>query len=65
MASTMSGTAILVLLDIATLDTREIWEAPFAAIVERLAVPGSRARARGVLSVGDFKRLRTQCISVR
>jgi hypothetical protein len=51
------GTAILVLLDINTLDAREIWEAPFAAIVERLAAPGSRARARGVLSVGDFKRL--------
>jgi hypothetical protein len=46
----------MVLLDIATLDPREIWEAPYSAVVQHLAVPGSKARARGVLTVGDFKR---------
>jgi len=53
--------AMMVLLDPATLDAKEIWEVPFAAIRERLAVPGSR-RARGVLSVGDFKRLGTRIV---
>jgi hypothetical protein len=47
----------MVLLDPITLDAREIWEAPIAAIRQRLAVPGSKARARGVLSIGDFKNL--------
>jgi hypothetical protein len=50
-------TAMMVLLDPITLDAREIWEAPIAAIRQRLAVPGSKARARGVLSIGDFKNL--------
>jgi hypothetical protein len=49
-------TAMMVLLDLATLDAREIWEAPFSAVITRLGVPGSKARARGVLTVGDFKR---------
>lgn len=48
---------LLVLLDNATLDAREMWEASFDAVLKRLAVPGSKARARGVLSVPEFKRL--------
>jgi hypothetical protein len=48
---------ILAILDNATLDPREMWEAPFAAVAERLAVPGSKARARGVLAVDEFKRI--------
>ncbi len=47
--------ALLVLLDNATLDAREIWEASYEAVVTRLAVPGSRARDGGVLSVPEFK----------
>jgi hypothetical protein len=62
--STPCDTAILVLLDIATLDAKEIWEAPFAAIAKRLAVPGSKARGRGVITVGDFKRFGT-CVFPR
>ncbi|MDR3485700.1 MAG: hypothetical protein P4M05_12415 [Bradyrhizobium sp.] len=48
-------TALLVLLDNATLEPREMWEASYEAVVERLAVPGSKARDRGVLSVPEFK----------
>lgn len=50
-------TVLLVLLDNATLDPREMWEASFKAVIDRLAVPGSNARARGVLSVPEFKRI--------
>jgi hypothetical protein len=46
---------LLVLLDNATLETREIWEASFEAVLRRLKIPGSKARARGVLSVPEFK----------
>jgi hypothetical protein len=49
----------LVLLDNANLEPREIWEAPFSEVLKRLAEPGSKARKRGALSVGDFKRLRS------
>jgi len=31
---------LLVLLDNTTLEAREMWEAPFRAVAERLAVPG-------------------------
>ena len=49
---------LLVLLNSATLEPREMWEAPFAEVLARLAEPGSKARnERGALSVGDFKRL--------
>lgn len=49
---------LLVLLDNATLEPREMWEAPFTAVAVRLSEPGSKARnERGALSVGDFKRL--------
>lgn len=47
---------LLVLLDNRTLDPREMWEAPMAAVEKRLAVPGSKARARGALSVNEFKK---------
>ncbi len=51
-------TVMLVLLHNATLDPVEIWEAPFPAVVARLAEPGSIARnERGALAVSDFKRL--------
>ena len=50
-------TVLLVLLDNATLDPREIWEAPFASVAERLARPGSKARERGALGVAEFKRI--------
>ncbi|WP_409998824.1 DUF6998 domain-containing protein [Bradyrhizobium sp. SZCCHNF30212] len=49
---------LLVLLDAATLEPKEMWEAPFSSVATRLAEPGSRARnERGALSVSDFKRL--------
>jgi hypothetical protein len=49
---------LLVLLDNATLEPREMWEAPFAEVVARLAVPGSKARnIHGALSVTHFQRL--------
>lgn len=52
--------AMMALLDTGTLDAKEIWEAPFSAIAKRLGDPGSKARERGVLSVGDFKRIGTR-----
>jgi Family of unknown function (DUF6998) len=49
---------LLVVLDNATLEPVGMWEAPYAAVITRLAEPGSKARnERGALSVGDFKRL--------
>ncbi|TPJ90624.1 gamma-glutamylcyclotransferase [Mesorhizobium sp. B2-5-13] len=54
-------TVMLVLLHNATLDPVEIWEAPFPAVVARLAEPGSISRnERGALAVSDFKRLGRQ-----
>jgi hypothetical protein len=50
-------TVLLVLLDNATLEPREMWEASYAAVCECLSSPGSKARARGALSVTAFKRL--------
>lgn len=50
-------TVLLVLLDRTTLEAREMWEAPYAAVVAQLAQPGSRARERGQLGVTTFKRL--------
>jgi hypothetical protein len=51
---------LLVILDNRTLEAREMWEAPYAAVEERLAIPGSRARARGALGVREFKRIARQ-----
>ena len=49
---------MLVLLDNATLELREIWDAPFPAVVECLKRPGSKARnERGALGVPAFKKL--------
>ena len=48
---------LLVLLNSATLDPREMWEAPYAAVAKRLAKRGSKARKRGQLGVSEFKRL--------
>jgi hypothetical protein len=48
---------LLVLLDNTTLEPREIWEAPFSAVTERLAISGSKARERGSLGVSEFKRM--------
>jgi hypothetical protein len=50
-------TVLLVLLDNATLELREMWEAPYAAVVERLMRPGSKARERGALGVAAFKKV--------
>ena len=49
---------LLVLLDNATLEPHEMWEAPYAAVVARLTEPGSKARnERGALGVSEFKRM--------
>jgi hypothetical protein len=48
---------MLVLLDSATLNPIEIWEATYAAVEKRLALPRPRARARGSLGISEFKRL--------
>lgn len=48
---------LLVLLDNRTLEPREMWEASYSAVEDRLGVPGSKARARGALGVREFKRL--------
>lgn len=45
---------LLVLLDNRTLDPREMWEAPFAKVLERLAL-GGKSRERGALGVAEFK----------
>jgi len=47
---------LLVLLDNRTLEPLEMWKAPMAALRKRLAVPGSKARARGALGVSEFKK---------
>lgn len=49
---------ILALLDNATLEPIEMWEAPYVAVVTHLEKPGSRARnERGSMSVSAFKKL--------
>jgi hypothetical protein len=50
-------TVLLVLLDNLTLEPREMWEAPYAAVEARLNVSGSRSRERGALGVPEFKKL--------
>lgn len=62
LGSIRKGTAcdkvLLVLLDNATLDPVEMWEASYERVATRLAEPGSRARnERGAMSVRDFKKL--------
>jgi len=49
---------LLVLLDNATLDPREMWEAPYSEACARLDEPGSKARnERRAMTVRDFKNL--------
>ena len=48
---------LLVLLDNATLEPHEMWEAPYGAVCDCLMRPGSRARARGALGVPAFKKI--------
>jgi hypothetical protein len=45
---------LLVLLDNTTLEPREMFEAPFEKVKERLAIPG-KAHERGALGVSEFK----------
>ena len=52
-------TVLLVLLDNATLEPREMWEAKYASVCDCLRRPGSKARDRGALSVSAFKHLPT------
>jgi hypothetical protein len=54
-ADSPCDTVLLVLLDNLTLDAREMWEAPFASVGELLRRSQSKARARGALSVSEFK----------
>lgn len=53
-------TVMLVLLDNATLECREIWEAPYGAVCDLLRKPGSKARERGALGVPAFKTIATK-----
>lgn len=48
---------LLVLLDSATMECREIWEAPYLAVCECLRRPGSKSRERGALGVSAFKKV--------
>lgn len=48
---------LLVLLDAATFEPHQIWEASMSDLAERLAMPGSKARERGLLNIGEFKRI--------
>lgn len=45
---------LLVLIDNRMLEPREMWEAPYPAVEERLTVPGSKARERGAPGVRQF-----------
>jgi len=59
-ADSPCDTVLLVLLDNLTLDAREMWEAPFASVGELLRRTESKARARGALSVSEFKTIAHQ-----
>ncbi len=48
-------TVLLVLLDNGTMEAREMWEARYRDVCECLNRPGSKARARGSLSVSQFR----------
>jgi hypothetical protein len=50
-------TVLLVVMHNETLEPREIWEAPFVSVTKCLARSGSKARARGVLSIPEFTRI--------
>jgi hypothetical protein len=53
-------TVIFVRLDPEKLIACEMWEAPFSAVVNRLAIGGSKSRDRGMLGVSEFKRIATK-----
>ena len=48
---------LLALLDLETLDLREVWEAPFAALVPRLVDPTSSSAKHGSFKVTEFMSL--------
>ncbi len=50
-------TVILVILNNADLEPREMWEAPFSSVTKLLVLTDSKSRARGALSVAEFKRI--------
>ncbi len=54
-------TMLLVLLDNATLEAREMLEAPYTPVCEYLAKPGSKAREPGALGVPAFRKI-SRCI---
>lgn len=52
---------VLVLLDRQTLEPLEIWSAPEAEVIERLAKPGSKSRnERGSMGISQFKSIATK-----
>jgi len=50
-------TVLLVVLDNATLEPLEMWEAPIGSVIEYLARPGAKARTKGVLSIPEFTQI--------
>lgn len=54
---TLKCAVMLVLLDNASLEPREIWEAPFKAVFGRRTTPGPKSRDRGALAVSEFIRI--------
>lgn len=54
-------TVLLVLLDDATLDPHEIWEASYKQVSVVLSRPGSKARENGALGVQSFKTI-AKCV---
>jgi hypothetical protein len=55
-ANAACDAVLLVLLDIETLDPTEMWEAPMPTVRKLLGLTKSKARARGALSVNEFKK---------
>lgn len=51
---------LLVLLDKQNFDPVEIWRGERAAVAERLARPGSKARDRGSMNISQFKSIARQ-----
>jgi hypothetical protein len=50
-------TVLLALLDNTTMEPRQIWEGQYSDVCICLGRPGSKARERGLLSVGEFRSL--------
>jgi hypothetical protein len=51
-----SDSVLLVVLDNAALEPREMWEAAFGSVIGCLGRSGSKARPQGVLSFPEFTR---------